>query len=68
MCFFQFWDRKVTWSEVSQVLKGYSLWSEIIATLLSILKIFLGEFENRKKVHRPFLYIERVLSVSTLNV
>ena len=46
--------------DTSEILEGdmaakYSLWSEIVATLHSILKIFLGKFQNWKKVHRPFL-------------
>ena len=46
----------------------YSLWSKILAMLFSTHKIFHREFQNWKKLHRPFLYIERVLSVYTLNV
>ena len=46
----------------------YSLWSTILATLHSISKIFPGEFRNRKKPHRPFLYSTSVLFMYVISL
>ena len=48
------WMAYVDFEEFLNLIK-YSLWSEI-------------NFETRKKVHRPFLYKERVPFPYTLNV
>ena len=59
--------------DTSEILEGdmaakYSLWSVILPTLQFHLKLFLGEFRNHKKPHRPFLYSISVLFMCTMNV